>query len=126
KKRAWRAWCAVPSISRATAGRHCLRAGRGPSSLAHFHAGLLLPCACCGEIAAVAPFRLTFKGQRAERNAPGTVLPKLFLFAPREVSERSSAMHDPVVLTKPNGRMRARRKSSGLLDVSVITVNLNQ
>src|SRR5208283_5278643 len=104
KKRAWRAWCAVLSISRATAtaGRHCLRAGRGPSSLAHFHAGLLSPCACCGEIAAVAPFQLTFKGQRAERNAPGTALPKLFLFAPREVSERSSAMHELVVFTKPN------------------------
>ena len=35
-------------------------------------------------------------------------------------------MHDPVVLTKLNARMRARRKKSGLLDVSVITVNLNQ
>ena len=56
---------------------------------------------------------ITFKGQPL--NA-GTVLPKLFLFAPREVSERSSAMHDPVVLTEPNARKGARRKRSGLLD----------
>lgn len=66
------------------------------------------------------------KGQRAQRNAPRTVLPKFFLFATREVSEGSSAMHDPVVLTEPNARKRARRKRSGLLDVSAVTVNLNQ
>src|SRR5208337_2266176 len=36
----------VLSFQRTTAGRHCLRAGRGTSSLAHFHARLQLPCAC--------------------------------------------------------------------------------
>ena len=35
-------------------------------------------------------------------------------------------MHDLVVLTEPNARKGARRKKSDLLDVSVITVNLNQ
>ena len=35
-------------------------------------------------------------------------------------------MHDLVVLTEPNARKGARRKRSDLLDVSVITVNLNQ
>src|SRR5208337_2896423 len=54
------------------------------------------------------------------RNFLAGVIPKLFLFAPREVPERSSAMHDPVVLTEPNARKGARRKRSDLLDVSVI------
>jgi hypothetical protein len=66
------------------------------------------------------------QSQRAQRNAPGTVLPKLFLFAAREVPERSPAVHDPVMLTEPNARKRGGRKSSGLLDVSVISVNLDQ
>jgi hypothetical protein len=54
------------------------------------------------------------------------VLPKLFLFAAREVPERSSALHDPVMLTEPNARKRGGRKRSGLLDVSVVSVNLDQ
>ena len=35
-------------------------------------------------------------------------------------------MHEPVLLTKHNARKGARRKKTGLLEVSVISVNLDQ
>ena len=48
------------------------------------------------------------------------------IFATREVPEGSSAVQEPVMLTEPNARKGARQKKTDLLDVSVITVSLNQ